>query len=309
MPTETNGPPAKAVRAPALWRWGGLTARELTHNVVSQVSKSRSLGRASELAFDFLFALFPLILFLVTLFGFFASRSQELQQDLLGYFAEFLPASAFQLLRNVTSELAASAGGGKLTIGILLALWFGSGGVSSAMSALNVMYRLREERSWLRVRAVALGLTLALSILLLSALFLSLASSRFLDWVGGEFGMQSYALALWRALQWPASIFFVLVAYALIYFFAPDLEHRRWRWITPGSAFGAVVWISASEAFRVYLKFFNTYGASYGSLGAVMILLAWLYLTALSFLIGGAINAEIERAEDDRKRSEGHSSR
>jgi membrane protein len=301
MPSEVKEKTTEpGLRSPGLWKLGGAGLFELSRKVANEIRRNRSFGRASELAFDFLFALFPLILFVLTLFGLFASRRQELQQDFLGYFAEFLPASAFQLLHSVTAELAASAGKGKLTLGILLALWFGSGGVSSAISALNAAYRVREERSWLRIRAVAVALTLALSILLLVALFLSLASGRFLDWFGAELGLRPYAIALWAAAQWPASILFVLISYSLIYFFAPDLEERKWHWLTPGSAFGAVVWLAASEGFRIYLKFFDTYGASYGSLGAVMILLAWLYLTALSFLIGGTINAEIERGATSR---------
>jgi membrane protein len=134
-------------------------------------------------------------------------------------------------------------------------------------------------------------------LLLLLALLLVLASGDFIDWLGAEFHLQPFAVFLWKALQWPAAIFFVIVSYSLIYFFGPDLkEERRWHWISPGSAFGAVVWLLTSVGFRTYLRAFNSYSTTYGSLGAVMILLAWLYITALAFLIGGEINAEIERA-------------
>jgi membrane protein len=293
MPTGTTEPRPTVASSPKLWKLGGLGPVQLARNVAGEIRRNRSLGRASELAFDFLFALFPLIFFVLALFGLFASRSQQLQQNFISYFGEFVPGAAYQLLRTVITELAASAGGGKLTLGLVLAVWFGSGGVSSAISALN---RVREERSWLRVRAVAVALTLTLSVLLLAALFLALATGKFMDWLGAELGLEPYTAGLWRAARWPASIFFVLISYSLIYFFAPDLDQRRWHWITPGAAFGVVVWLAVSEGFRIYLRFFNTYGASYGSLGALMILLAWLYLTALSFLIGGTINAEVERA-------------
>jgi len=111
----------------SLWNLGGLTPRQLTRNVVSEIRANNFFGRASELAFDFLFALFPLILFMLTLFGIFASHSLELQNDFLSYFAEFVPPMAFQLLKETTAELGANAGGGKLTFGILAALWFASG--------------------------------------------------------------------------------------------------------------------------------------------------------------------------------------
>ena len=277
------------------WRLGGLTPWLLARCVVSEIRSNNFLGRASELAFDFLFALFPLILFMVTIFGLFASRSAELIDDFLSYFADFLPPLAFQLLRKTTVELAADAGGGMLTFAIVTALWFASGGVNSMISALNLAYHVQEARSWLKVRLIALGLTFSISILLLTALLAVLVGGHFVDWVGMKLRLQPFVVAIWKILQWPAAVFFVLVSYSLIYFFGPDLRERRWFWITPGSAFGALVWLVASVGFRVYLHFFDSYSALYGSLGAVMILLAWLYVTGLAFLIGGEINAEIDR--------------
>jgi membrane protein len=277
------------------WGLGGLTPWLLTRRVIGEIRSNNFLGRASELAFDFLFALFPLILFMVTLFGLFASRSAELQNDFLSYFADFLPPLAFQLLRKTTVELAANASDGMLTFSIVTALWFASSGVSSIISALNLAYHVQEARSWLKVRLIALGLTFLISILLLSALFAVLVGSHFVDWVGVKLRLQPFVVAIWKGLQWPAAVFFVLVSYSLIYFFGPDLRERRWFWITPGSAFGASVWLVVSVGFRMYLHFFNSYTDLYGSLGAVMVLLAWLYLTGLAFLVGGEINAEIDR--------------
>lgn len=283
-------------RSKSLWKLGGLTPWRLARNVLVNAGANNLLGRSSELGFDFLFALFPLILFLLTLFGLFASRSLALQNDLLSYFSDFLPPEAFQLMKTTFAELASKAGGGKLTFGIVLALWFASGGVSSVISALNLAYRVRETRSWPAAKAIALGLTLFMSIFLLTAFVVVLVSSDFVDWLGAEFGLLPVVVMLWKTLRWPAAAVFVVLSYSLIYYCGPDLEERHWRWITPGAAFGAFLWLLASIGFRVYLHFFNSYGASYGSLGAVMILLIWLYVTGLSFLIGGEINAEIERA-------------
>jgi membrane protein len=291
--------PSAARRPESLWRLGGLTPRQLARNVVSDIRANNFFGRAAELAFDFLFALFPLILFMLTLFGLFASRRVELQDQFLSNFADFVPPVVFQLLKRTTAELAANADGGKLTFGLVVALWFASGGVSSMISGLNLAYRVKRERSWFRVRTLAIGLTLAISILLLAALFMVLVGDRFVGWLGEELGLQPIVVAIWAALQWPASIFFVMMSYSLIYFFGPDPKTvRHWHWLSPGTAFGAFVWLASSVGFRVYIHFFNTYGVLYGSLGAVMILLAWLYLVGLAFLIGGEINAEIERATD-----------
>jgi membrane protein len=280
----------------SLWTLGGLTPWKLSRSVYQEIRANSFLGRASELAFDFLFALFPMIVLMVTLFGLSASRSGELQNDFLVFFADFLPHAAFQLLKSITTELAANAGSGKLTFGIVFSLWFASGGVRSVISALNLAYGVREARSWLKVRALALGLTLLISILLFTALFLVLVSGHVIDRLGTILQLEPAIVLVWKAVQWPAAILFVVLSYALIYFFGPNVSERKWRWVTPGSAFGAMLWFLASVGFRIYLHFLNTYSTSYGSLGAVMMLMVWLYVTALAFLIGGAINAEIERA-------------
>ena len=292
--TVATPSPGKQLRS--IWKLGGLSPRLLARNAFREIRANNFLGRASELAFDFLFALFPLILFMVTLFGLFTSRSLELQNDFLSYFADFLPPAAFQLLTKTTIELATDASEGMLTFGIVTALWFASSGTHSMIASLNIAYHVREARSWLRVRMVSLGLTLSISVLMLAALLIVLVSGHFVDWLGKEMRLQPIVLVIWKDLQWPTAIFFVIVSYSVIYSFGPDLKQRHWHWISPGSVFGALVWVVASVGFRIYLHFFNSYSLLYGSLGAVMILLAWLYVTALAFLIGGEINAEIDRA-------------
>lgn len=287
-----------AIRSESFWKLGGLTPWQLLRNVFEEVKANNLFGRAAELAFYFLFALFPLILVMMTLFGLFASHSVELQNDLLSYFADFLPPTAFQLLSTVAAELAAHASGGKLTFGIVSALWCASGGVCAVISALNSAHHVRESRSWLKVRAIALGLTLLISILLLTAMFFALAGSDFVGWLGTELGLHPIVVLLWQAIQWPAAILFVSAACSLIYYCGPNLKDRHWHWMTPGLAFGAAVWLIGSLGFRMYLHYLNHYSTTYGSLGAVMILMLWLYLAGLAYLLGGTINAEIQRAAE-----------
>jgi len=293
----TNPQASTARQFRSLWKLGGLTPWQLGRDIFEEIIANNVFGRAAELAFYFLFALFPLILLMVTVFGLFASHSIELQNDFLSYFADFLPPAAFELLRRVTTELAANASVGKLTFGIVSALWCVSGGISSMISALNLAHNVREARSWFNVRAIALGLSLLISILLLTAMFMVVEGSHFVGWLGTRQRLHPMVVLVWKAIQWPAAIVFVAISCSLIYHCGPDLkERRRWHWFTPGSAFGAFVWLVASFGFRMYLHYFNNYSASYGSLGAVMILLVWLYVTGLAYLIGGEINAEIERA-------------
>jgi len=278
----------------SIWKLGGLTFWQLTRKVVHGISEDDLFGRASELAYNFLLALFPLLLFILTLFGLFA-RSIELQSSLLSYFADFLPPSAFQLLQAITLEMAANATSGKLTFGIVLTLWFASGGMSSMISTLDVIYHVRESRSWFRGRVIALGLTIAISILLLTSLFIVLAGGYFSDWIAIKLHLTAIVVIAWKGLQWMAVLLFLTLSFSLIYYFGPSLDQRQWHWITPGSIFGEFLWLVASAGLRIYLHFFNTYTATYGSLAAIMILLVWLYVTGLAFLIGGEINAQIER--------------
>jgi membrane protein len=193
------------------------------------------------------------------------------------------------------SEMAANATSGKLTFGIVLTLWFASGGTSSMISTLDAVYHVRESRSWFRRRIIALALTIAILTLLIASLFLVLVGGHFSDWIAIKFHLMSIVVIVWEGLQWVALVLFLTLAFSLIYYFGPSLEQRRWHWMTPGSIFGSFLWLAASAGLRVYLHFFNTYTATYGSLGAMMILLVWLYVTGLAFLIGGEINAQIER--------------
>jgi membrane protein len=283
----------------SFWKLGGLTLSQLRHGVFDEIKANEVFGHAAELAYYCLFALFPLILIMMTLFGLFASRSSELQDHLLSYFAEFLPSDAFQLLRKVAEELAAHASGGKLTFGIVTALWFVSGAISAMISSLNRAYHVKETRSLFKVQAIAFGLSVLITIMLLSAMSMALLGTHFVDWLGSGLRFHPMAVLAWRALRWPVIVLFVTMSCSLIHYCGPNMKDcRRGIWFSPGSAFGVLVWLSGSFVFRLYLHFFNNYTASYGSLGAVMILLAWLYVIALAYLIGVEINAEIERAEN-----------
>ena len=287
--------PSAAARS--LWKLAGLTPGQLGQAVFEEIDANNVFGRAAELAFYFLFALFPLIFLMMTLFGLFASHSVELQSEFLSSFAEFLPPTAFKLLRGVTTEIEAHASQGKLTFGVVSALWCISSCISSMSCFLNAALHVRETRSWFKVRAISLALSLVASILLLTALFVALAGSRFVSWLGVGLRLNPLVFLVWRAIHWPIAIFFIALSCSLIYRYGPDLkERRRWHWFTPGAAFFGLIWLAISFGFRLYLHFFDNYSFSYGSLGALMILLVWLYATGLALLIGAVINAEIERS-------------
>lgn len=280
----------------SMWSLGGLTFKQFIKKVVAGINDDNLVGRAGELAFNFVLALFPMFIFLLSMLGLFASHGKVLRGNLISYFTTVLPPDAAQLLHKTLNEVMRNASNGKITFGIVLTLWFASGGMSSLISALNGVYEVKEARSFIKVRWVSLLLTIAMSVLVIVALAAVLTGGYVASWIGNHYGLQNAFVVASRVAETIIALVFITVAYSLIYYFGPDLEEQHWYWITPGSLVGVLLWIAASFGFRVYLHFFNTYGKTYGSLGAVMILLMWLYVTGFAFLIGGEINAQLEHA-------------
>lgn len=280
----------------SIWALGGLSWRELARCVWGGTDQNDLLDRAYELAFNFMLALFPLLLFLVALLGLFASEGSNLRESLFFYFQQAVPPSAYHLVVSTLNEITQNSGGGKLTFGLVFALYTGSGGMTQLMFTLNAAYEVRESRSWLKVRLISLGLTIAMTFLLIVALLFVFAGGKLFAWTGLVLGLHSAFSILTGVLQWTFALIFVVLAFALIYYYAPDVKEQHWYWITPGSVVGVLLWAAASAVLRAYLHFFNTYTKTYGSLGAVIILMLWFYVTGLAFLIGGQINSTIEHA-------------
>jgi len=280
----------------SLWGLGGLTWTELGKRVWGGIDRNDLINRAYELAYNFLLAVFPMLLFMLGLLGMFTSENGTLRGDLFYYFQLALPPSAYQLLSRTLHEVTPTSTGGKLTFGLLFALYSGSSGMTQLMSTLNAAYEVKEERSWIRIHLTSLALTLAMAILVIAALFLVLAGSHVVATVGHTVGMNKAVYIAGKTLQWACAILFVVFAFALVYYFAPNVHEQHWYWLTPGSVVGVLLWAIASGALRIYLHFFNSYSKTYGSLGAVIILMLWFYVLGLSFLIGSQINATIEHA-------------
>jgi membrane protein len=288
----------------SIWNLGGLTAHQLGRRVWSEIAADDLASRASDLAYNFLLAAFPMLLFLVSLFGLFASQSAHLEDSLFFYLSHVLPPAAWTLVERTLREIIHNSGSGKLAFGLAFAIWAGSGGMSSLMSGLNLAYGVRDSRSWIKVRLRAIALTIAISILVIAALFIVLYGGNIAEFVGARLGLADVTVLAWKVAQWAVALVFVIFSFALIYYYGPDLKEQHWYWITPGSLVGVVLWLAVSFGFRVYLHFFNNYSRSYGSLGAVIILLFWFYVTGFAFLVGGEINSEIEHAAAEHSHPE-----
>ena len=278
----------------SLWKLHGLSPLALVKNVWAEIQQDEVFGRAAQLSYYFLLALFPLLIFLTSLIGIALGAGSDLRQSLFSYLAEVMPPSAFQLIESTMLEISKASTGGKLSFGLLAALWAASNGMGAITEALNVAYDVKESRPWWKTRLQAIGLTTALSILIISALLLVLYGGKIVEALAANFDFGSAFVLTWKIAQWPIVFAVMLLAFALIYYFAPDLREQKWAWVTPGAVVGVVLWLLASFGFRTYLHFFDSYSATYGSLGAVIILMLWLYLTGVAVLVGGELNAELE---------------
>ena len=251
---------------------------------------------AAALAFYFFFAIFPLLIFLVNVLGFFVSAGGDLRANLIAFIKSLAPSLAFSLISSTIDEIATSAGIVKLLLGGIAALWFGSLGVTALSESLNAMYGVRESRTWLQVRAAGVGLTIVLLTVTLFALMLVVYSGKVGEFIAESLEQEASFAVFWTFAQIPVAVGFVLLSFAIIYYFAPDLREQKWYWITPGSLIGVALWLTASFVLSTYLRFADSYSVTYGSLAGVIVLMLWFYVTGSAILIGGKINAEIENA-------------
>jgi len=286
-----------------------LLSKGFVARVWARANKDGVFDRSAQLSYYFLLSLFPLLFFLTTLFGYFAGTGSHLQRKLITYLGSVVPASALRLVIATIEEVIAARGSGKLSFGLLAALWAASSGVRALGQALNAAYGVPETRPWWKVRLISVALTIALAVLIVSALLIVLYGGRLGEFLFGSFHEGHPFSIVWKILQWPIALAFVFLAFGLIYQFAPNLSERRRggrlqksdyrrRWLSPGVMVAVLLWLLVSLGFRLYLHFFNSYGATYGSLGALIILMLWFYLTGAAILLGGEVNCELESRDE-----------
>lgn len=257
------------------------------------------LSRAAQVAFYFSFAIFPLLYFLVSIFGILLESSQDLRGELFSYLRQVMPFAVFELIRKTVDEIVENSSGGKATLGLLITLWSASAGVDGIRTSLNEVYNIKESRSWPRTKIQSLILTLVVS--LLTTVVLAIV---FYGWQLVQFGLSGIGLQVTSPLvlvsiQWISIFVVMLLVCEVIYNLLPDFKTFRWEWITPGSVVAIILWVIMTSGFRTYLGFFNSYNKAYGSLGAVIIMMLWLYLTASALMVGGAINAVLRDMRRD----------
>jgi membrane protein len=292
----------------SLWDFEGVPFRIIARNTWEALFADNLLGRSAELGFYFLFALFPTLFTACSILGLAARSAPRIYDNLLLYLAIVVPSSALGTVVETFNQTTAASSSGKLTFGLAAALWSASVGFSAIQDSLNVVYRVKEERPYWKARLAAIGITIVLS-MLVTVILASLLGGDFFarlarHWIDNHYLGASVALLL-RMVAWLLATILLSLFFAVIYYFGPDLKASRWHWLTPGSAIGILGWLLASLGLRSYVYFFDSYSASYGSLGAVIILLTWFYLSGLMLLLGGEINSEIEAAVKERQLAAG----
>jgi membrane protein len=265
---------------------------------VQEFHRDDALGLAAQLAYYLILALFPFILVLVSLMGTFGS--QELASEVLSYFRQLMPQQAYEVIETFTGNIISgrAEAPGLMSFGILFTIWVASGAFAALINALNRAYDVQETRPFWKVRGIAILMTLGLSVLILVGVLLLILGPQIGQFIANLFGLGDLFELVWNIMRWPVALFFMVFTVALLYYFAPD-ANQPFRWITPGGLLGVVLWVLASMGFNLYVSNFGSYNKTYGSIGAVIVLLLYLYVSSLTILFGATLNAILVRMKEE----------
>jgi membrane protein len=296
-PQEGDDRPADSIAHPPAARAPGLWG--VVKSLASDVSDNRLMTEAAGITFYALFALFPGIAALVSLYGLYANPAAVAEQ--LSALSGVIPGGGMDIIsdqiKRVTSNGTSKLGFG-LLISIATSLWSANQAIKALFDSLNVVFREKEQRSFIRRTALTLAFTVGAVVFILIAMSLVVALPIALDFIG--FG--SLTDVLLRLARWPLMLVGVALFIALIYRFGPCRQSVAWRWITWGSAVASITWVAGSVAFSWYVSNFGSYNATYGSLGAVIGFMTWIWLSAFVVLLGAQLDSEMEtRAGPDEK--------
>lgn len=247
----------------------------------------RVFDRAAELAYYFLLALFPLLIVLLSAIGFMSGA----REGLLSVLGRVAPPDALKLLGDIVEQIVSQRSGGVLSAGLFLSLWSASSGVASLMDALNSAYDADETRPFWKRRLIAIALTAAMALLVSGGAFLIIIGHRFGPWLGHALHLNNAALGL-TVVGYFLGLVLLLLGIAVLFYFGPNTKTDGKRY-APGAVFAGIGIVLGSVLFSIYLRLVPGASATYGSLGAVVTLMLWLYLMGLMLLIGGEINSEI----------------
>src|SRR5215210_1596898 len=260
-----------------------------------EMSEDHVMAFAGNLTYKGLFAIFPFFTFLLSLLGIF--NATDIVNTVVDKLSGVAPQSATDFIEGQLLSITRSQADSAFTFGaiisILLALWGVSGAFRSVMEAMNVMYEVEEDRPFWKKYGISIFISLAVAVLMLTAFGIVVFGRSIGGALADAVGLGAIFQVVWTIVQWPIVACVVLFTFAIIYYFAPAVE-QRFRWISPGAVLAFVFWLLFSLAFSYYASNFGSYGATYGSLAGVILLMLYIYYSALIMLIGAEMNQVIE---------------
>jgi membrane protein len=254
---------------------------------------------ASALAYSTFFAIPSVLLVVVGVFTLVVGSATI--STLMAHFSQVMPAQATSLLGGSLDRLAQHPGTGitMTIVGLVLAAWSTTGAMTSYMTAVNLAYKRKDGRAFVRKRVVAFELVAVIGLAFLLVAVLLIFGPPLEQLVASHAGGASGAIGwIWWIAEWPILLGGLMFAFALLLYLGPDIEHPRWQFVTPGSLFATAVWLAASGGFAVYTSSFGSYNKTWGTLAGVIVMLTWLWLAAIALLLGAEINAEAERRRE-----------
>lgn len=276
----------------------GVSAKRFFADLNHEIQDDNVYNGAAALAYFLTLAIFPAVIFLLTLLPYLPIP--HLDSAIFDLLQQAMPKKTADVFLDVVRNIMSEKKGGLLSFGLLATIWAASNGTYAIMQQLNITYDVKEGRSFLKTRLTAVLLTLGLGVLMLGAFGLIVLGGEIQKWLEGAVGGSEALLVAFAVFRWAVVAAAILLAFALTYYFGPDVE-QRFRFITPGSIAGAVTFIAATLGLRLYVTNFSNYDAMYGSLGAVVVLMLWLYLTGLVLLLGSEVNALFEHYSPEGK--------
>src|SRR5436190_21938651 len=273
--------------------WGVL------RRTATEFSEDNLTDQAAALTYYGLLALFPALIALVSIIGLFADPQTTAQKitEIVTQIGPSSGASTFSgPINSITSNQ--SAAGILFVVGLVGALWSASGYIGAFMRASNVIYETPEGRPIWRLRPLQMLVTLAIVVLVAILALALVLTGPIVDAVAGPLGVSSTATTIWDIAKWPVMLAIVLTIIAVLYYSTPNVKLRGFKWVTPGSVVAVVIWLIASAAFAFYVANFGSYDKTYGTLGGVVVMLMWLWITNLALLFGHELNAERERGHE-----------
>jgi membrane protein len=296
--------PEREERRVADPRLRDLSFRDWRAVVVRGVKEARadSITDVAAALSYYAFLAIPAVL-LIAVGAFARTAGPETIESMLDRLDELVPAEAIDLLRESLTRVTENRSGGLalIAVGLVLALWTASGAMNALMRGLNHVYDREETRSFVRQRLTALAMLACLLAAFGLTFGLLILGPVLSDWLGGALGLEEVFGWLWWTLQWPVLVLGLLAAFAAVLYLGPNVAHPRWRFLTPGAVVALATWLLASGLFAVYVSLFGSYNKAWGSLAAVIVMLTWLWLSALALLLGAEVNAEAERSRELRR--------